>query len=95
MMIVDCGENTVATATRKIVSVDPLRLDEVIASDEVGWGSTRVDGAFKDWLKSFLGERFKHSEECGEVWTILKQWEQEKAWFEGLCGSTFRAADAR
>ncbi|CAM9194372.1 unnamed protein product [Hapterophycus canaliculatus] len=83
MMIVDCGGGTVDITTYDIVSVDPLRLAEVSASQGGMWGSTRVDKAFKKWLKDFLGEWFDKIENTETLLSMTMTWERMKTEFPG------------
>ena len=83
MMIIDCGGGTVDITTHKIVSVEPLQLEEVAAPNGGLFGSTRVDEAFKEWLSKFLGEWFEKIETTRTLVSIMMTWESEKAKFEG------------
>ncbi|CAN0154413.1 unnamed protein product [Ectocarpus sp. 6 AP-2014] len=82
MMIVDCGGGTVDVTAHKILSVDPLKLFEVAAPDGGVWGSTRVDDAFKKWLKMFLG-RWEEEIDDETFLSIMVTWERKKAEFTG------------
>ncbi|CAM9149814.1 unnamed protein product [Ectocarpus sp. 8 AP-2014] len=82
MMIVDCGGGMVDIVAHKILSVDPLKLFEVAAPDGGVWGSTRVDKAFEEWFKMFLGRWEKEIDD--ETWlSIMMTWERKKAEFTG------------
>ncbi|CAM9635397.1 unnamed protein product [Ectocarpus sp. 8 AP-2014] len=82
MMIVDCGGGTVDITAHKILSVDPLKLFEVAAPDGGVWGSTRVDKAFEEWFKMFLGRWEEEIDD--ETWlSIMMTWERKKAEFTG------------
>ncbi|CAM9283881.1 unnamed protein product [Hapterophycus canaliculatus] len=83
MMVVDCGGGTVDITTYNILSVDPLKLAEVKAPSGGVWGSTKVDKAFKRWLKNFLGGWFDKIEKTESLVSILMTWESEKAKFPG------------
>ncbi|CAM9867376.1 unnamed protein product [Ectocarpus sp. 12 AP-2014] len=82
MMIVDCGGGTVDITVHKILSINPLRLAEVAAPDGGPWGSTRVDKAFEEWLKMFLGSWEKEIYEETFL-SIMLTWERTKVEFTG------------
>ncbi|CAM9221182.1 unnamed protein product [Ectocarpus sp. 12 AP-2014] len=82
MMIIDCGGGTVDITAHKILSVDPLKLVEVAAPDGGVWGSTRVDKAFEEWLKMFLGSWEKEIDEETFL-SIMVTWERKKVEFTG------------
>lgn len=83
MMIIDCGGGTVDITAHEIVSVEPLKLAEVAAPNGGMFGSTRVDDAFKEWLKKFLGEWFERVKTSGTLVSIMLSWERKKAAFQG------------
>lgn len=83
MMIIDCGGGTVDITAHDIVSVEPLKLAEVAAPNGGMFGSTRVDDAFKEWLKKFLGEWFGRVKDTGTLVSIMLVWERKKAAFQG------------
>ncbi|CAN0186599.1 unnamed protein product, partial [Ectocarpus sp. 6 AP-2014] len=58
IMIVNCGVHTVDIMATEIVSAEPLKLEEVGVHLGGVFGSTRVDEAFKEWLRTFLGKWF-------------------------------------
>lgn len=83
-MVVDCGGGTVDITMHTVVSVDPLRLMEVLAPDGGPWGSVNVDMAFERWLESFLGDVLTTKIKQTAAWLkILLEWEQLKATFNG------------
>ncbi|CBJ25647.1 Heat shock protein 70 [Ectocarpus siliculosus] len=84
MMVIDCGGGTVDITAHKIISVEPLTLEEVAAPDGGLFGSTRVDNAFRVWLKGFLGEKFQEIETTRTLLSIMMSWERKKATFQGL-----------
>lgn len=83
MMVIDCGGGgTVDITAHKTISVEPLTLEEVSAPDGGLFGSTRVDNAFKAWLKEFLGEKFQDIEKTRTLVSIIMTWENKKATFQ-------------
>ncbi|CAB1102249.1 unnamed protein product [Ectocarpus sp. CCAP 1310/34] len=83
MMVIDCGGGIVDITAHKIISVEPLILDEVAAPDGGLFGSTRVDHAFKVWLKEFLGDKFQGIQTTRTLVSIMSSWESKKATFQG------------
>lgn len=88
MMILDCGGGTVGITAHEIVSVEPLKLEEVAAPNGGLFGSTRVDNAFKEWLRTFLGEWFTEIETSGTLVSIMTSWERKKDTFDGRDSAT-------
>eukprot|EP00903_Cladosiphon_okamuranus_P010118 g9582.t1 len=87
MMVIDCGGGTVDMTAHKIISVEPLILEEVAAPDGGNFGSIHVDKAFKAWLKEFVGEKFQDIETTRTLVSIMMTWERKKATFQGLDSS--------
>lgn len=56
IMIIGSGGGAVDITMHRAESTAPLRVAEALPPDGDVWGSTLVDAAFKDWLKSFLGD---------------------------------------
>lgn len=91
MMIIDCGGGTVDITAHEIVTVEPLKLEEVAAPNGGPFGSICVDTAFKKWLEELLGEKIKDIQTTSALVSILMKWEKEKGRFQGPdSATTFR-----
>lgn len=83
IMILDCGGGTVDITTHRVRFIDPLSLAEESQPGGGPWGSTFVDEEFKQWLTRFLGDRFRDVADSEELFSIMIDWEREKAAFQG------------
>eukprot|EP00752_Nemacystus_decipiens_P002187 g2082.t1 len=84
VMILDCGGGTVDITTHEVLSMNPLRLKELLPPTGGAWGSTCVDSAFKKWCKSFLGDGYyAQVQGTSSFYNLLKQWEEGKTTFRG------------
>ena len=84
IMILDCGGGTVDITTHEVLSMNPLRLKELLPPTGGAWGSTCVDSAFKKWCKTFLGDQFfTQVRSTVAFYDLLKQWEEGKLAFGG------------
>ncbi|CAN0186141.1 unnamed protein product, partial [Scytosiphon promiscuus] len=83
-MILDCGASTVDIATHEVVSLNPVSLKELVPPMTGAWGSIRVDNAFSEWFKDFIGEDTYSRVRLGETFfDLMRRWEECKTKFDG------------
>ena len=84
IMILDCGGGTVDITTHEVLSMNPLRLKELLPPTGGTWGSTRVDDEFLLWCKTFFREeRFAQVRRTAAFCALMMQWEEGKTRFGG------------
>eukprot|EP00903_Cladosiphon_okamuranus_P013449 g12525.t2 len=84
IMILDCGGGTVDITTHEVLSLNPMRLKELLPPTGGAWGSTCIDDAFIEWCEGFLGEKlFAQARRTTTFSKLLMQWEEGKTMFGG------------
>ena len=79
IMVLDCGGGTIDITTHEVVSMNPLRLKELLPPTGGPWGSTCVDNEFLKWCKDFLGERYyTQVRRTTDFYELVNQWEEGK-----------------
>ncbi|GMH39755.1 hypothetical protein BSKO_07653 [Bryopsis sp. KO-2023] len=83
-LMVDCGGGTLDVTSFKVLSVNPLKLQELIPPTGGPFGAKLVDDGFFNFIKAILGkQKFKEAREKhpGVLIHLLKQWEEKKMMF--------------
>lgn len=81
-MIVDCGGSTVDISTHGVVSVSPLRVEELLPPMREPWGSMCVDEKFVEWCRTFLGdENYERVRSTGSFNDLVTTWVGKKVKF--------------
>eukprot|EP00903_Cladosiphon_okamuranus_P013447 g12524.t1 len=87
IMILDCGGGTVDITTHEVLSMNPLRLKELLPPTGGAWGSTCLDEEFRNWCESFFGEeQYTQVRQTSSFYSLLAQWEEGKTGFSGNGG---------
>lgn len=70
--------------THEVISVNPIRLKELLPPTGGPWGSTNVDSEFAEWFRMFIGEEpYIKIRRTSKFYNVLTQWEEQKTRFGG------------
>ncbi len=83
-LVLDCGGTTVDIATHEVISLNPLRLRELLRPTGGPWGSHSVDNEFLRWFEGFVGhDAYKTLRQTEAFEDLVNRWEKCKQGFGG------------
>lgn len=84
VLVADCGGGTLDITAHKVMSSNPLRLNELLPPEGGHLGSTVVDEHFLNFFKELVGEkRFEAlHKQPGSILAITKEWEEKKKGYD-------------
>ena len=68
-------------AVHKVATGNPLQLNELIVSDNVDLGSTKVDDRFFDFIGELVGDKFANLCGTAAFLSLKRNWEDKKICF--------------